>query len=498
MTTIFVQILAVLAALALLGGLAYLLYSLGQKVRQAARQPVPGQDDSVAPQAGEAVAALAGAPSIRLAVIALVALVMLIPLGLVENLVAERHKLYRQVLVDIAELWGGEQLVQGPLLVVPFVERHVTEEQVDDPTGGTRTVSRTRLVERHAIILPRDLRIGLKLGEQFRMRGIYRSLVYVVDVRMNGRFRLPAIADLSNRLEEVRWDDAFVAVGLTDTRAINGVSALDWAGERVEFRPGTRLADTLVSGFHAHVPGLDAGVTDRDFALEFSANGSAALRFAAFGATTRVDMESTWPHPSFQGSTLPGEYSVGDEGFTASWEIPSLARNFPQAWVQEERAYNLAEFQAGVDLFEPVFLYSKVNRAVKYGVLFIALTFLTFLVFELTIQARLHFVQYALIGLALSLFFLILLSLAEHISFPGAYVAASAVTILLITAYAWAALGRPARAAIVCVLLTALYVVLYSLLQLEDYALLMGTGLLVAVLAVLMYLTRNLRPESSL
>ena len=498
MTTIFVQILAVLAALALLGGLAYLLYSLGRKVRPSSRQPVPGQDAGAAPQTGEAAAAVVSAPSIRLAVIALVALVMLIPLGMVENLVTERHNLYRQVLVDIAGLWGGEQLVQGPVLVVPFIERHVTEEQVEDEGGGKRTVSRAQSVERHAIILPRELRIGLKLGEQFRKRGIYRSLVYVADVRMSGSFRLPAIADLSSRLEEIRWDDAFVAVGLTDTRAINRVSALDWAGDRVELRPGTHLADTLVSGFHAPVPRLDARATDRDFDLEFSANGSAALRFAAFGATTRVDMQSTWPHPSFQGSVLPGEYSVTDEGFTASWVIPSLTRNFPQAWVQEERAYNLAEFQAGVDLFEPVFLYSKVSRAVKYGVLFIALTFLTFLVFELTIQARLHFVQYALIGLALSLFYLILLSLAEHIAFAGAYVTASAVTISLITAYAWAALRRPARAAIVFALLTALYVVLYSLLHLEDYALLMGTGLLVAVLAVLMYLTRNLRPESSL
>ena len=359
-------------------------------------------------------------------------------------------------------------------------------------------MTRTRLVDRNAVILPRDLHIGLQVGEQFRQRGIYRSLVYGVNVHMRGSFRLPPIADLSDRLERVRWDEAFVAVGLTDTRAINRVSALEWGGLYTEFRPGTRLGDTLVSGFHAPVRGLDADTGERAFELDFSANGSSALRFAAFGATTRVDMESTWPHPSFQGSVLPGDYSVGREGFTASWEVPNLARNFPQAWVQEEGSYNLAEFQAGVDLFEPVFLYSRVNRAVKYGILFIGLTFLTFLIFELTIHARLHFVQYALIGLALSLFFLTLLSLAEHIPFLGAYVTASAVTILLITSYTWAALRQPLRAAIVFVLLAALYVVLYSLLQLEDYALLMGTCLLIAVLAVLMYLTRNLRPESAL
>jgi inner membrane protein len=237
------------------------------------------------------------------------------------------------------------------------------------------------------------------------------------------------------------------------------------------------------------------------FSTNISVNGSQGIRFAPFGEITNINMKSSWPHPSFQGKILPTKNTINDNGFVSSWSIPHLARNFPQTWVisasgNSNSQYNLNEFTAGVDLFEPVFLYSKVTRAVKYGILFIGLTFLTFLIFELTTQARLHYVQYGLIGIALTIFYLILLSMAEHTAFLNAYIIAALISISLITLYTGSALKNWTKAGIIFVLLSALYSVLYSLLQLEDYALLMGTILLLFVLIVLMYVTRDLRVNS--
>jgi inner membrane protein len=187
---------------------------------------------------------------------------------------------------------------------------------------------------------------------------------------------------------------------------------------------------------------------------------------------------------------------VRADGFDAEWSVPHLARNFPQSWVQGREQHNLGELVAGVNLFEPIFLYSKVTRAVKYGLLFIGLTFLTFVIFELGSGTRLHLVQYALIGLALAIFFLTLLALAEHIDFLAAYLVASALVVGMVSLYTATALRSPRRGIMIAVLLTALYTVLYSLLRMEDYALLVGTALLMLALGVLMYVTRTLVSDS--
>lgn len=221
--------------------------------------------------------------------------------------------------------------------------------------------------------------------------------------------------------------------------------------------------------------------------------GSGSFNFAPFGEKTRVSMTSTWPHPSFQGDSLPDQHSITNEGFSADWDIPHLARNYPQAWMDDSEEVNVSEFIAGVSMFEPVSLYSQVTRAVKYGILFIGLTFLTLLIVELAINKRMHIVQYGLIGISLCLFFLVLLSLSEHIAFAKAYIAAAALTITMICVYTAAVLSSVARGAGVGVLLVSLYAVLYSLLKLEDYALLVGTALLVVVVMVLMIVTRGIR-----
>lgn len=437
---------------------------------------------------------LADSLTVRSIVIGILALLMLIPLAMVGGTVAERHQLYRSVLQDIASLWGSRQVLQGPVLVVPYVEKHLIRETVkDEKTGKQTTTSKVVFHHQSAVALPRDLELQVDLEEQVRHRGIYDALVYTADVRFQGHLERPDVAALSESLYRVDWDKAYLVISLSDTRAINEVSELLWNTQPRSLSPGTRLTDLLGNGFHAPLDLSAESEAGYDFDLRLSINGSQGLRFTPFGENTEVTMISSWPHPSFQGSTLPTSYETHAEGFEARWSIPHLARNYPQLFAYPERSFQLDEFLAGVDLFEPVFLYSKVTRAVKYGLLFVGLTFLVLLIFELVYAERLHFVQYGLIGIALSLFYLTLLSLAEHVSFLRAYLLASSINIGMITLYTGAALASWPRAGIILVSLSTLYTLLFSLLHMEDYALLMGTALLLIVVAVLMVLTRNLR-----
>ena len=440
--------------------------------------------------------------TIRGIIVGFIALIMLIPLSMMQGVVNERDGLYRNVLLDIGKTWGGQQLIQAPILIVPFVEKHVTNETIKDENGIEKIKTKTRYVTLYSVHLPNDLNIDVRLDEQHRKRGIYKSLVYQADISLNGSFGRLDVLGLSDHIHRVEWDKAYIVLGLSDTRAINAVSELNWSGNKVDYSPGTKLTKLLSHGFHAKLTNFDGAADQHQFHTKISVNGSQGFRFAPFGKITNVKMQSSWPHPSFQGMTLPSEYKINENGFTSSWSISHLARNFPQTWVVSANGisaqqYNLSEFVAGVDLFEPVFLYSKMTRAVKYGILFVCLTFLTFLIFELTTRARLHYVQYGLIGVALAIFYLVLLSIAEHTTFLNAYIIAASVNIGLITLYTAAALKKWSKAMIIFVLLGALYTVLYSLLQLEDYALLMGTMLLLSVLMVLMYVTRNLRVNTS-
>lgn len=499
-------VLGLLILLAILGGIGFLIYLLVRKILRSNTNAMTNNENTDSDNGsnfeqrnatGNTLKNIGDNLTIRGIIVGVIAIIMLIPLVMMQGVVDERNGLYSNVLHGIANTWGGQQLLQGPLLVVPFVEKHVSKETIKDENGEEKIKTKTKYLTKYAIHLPKDLIIDVDLAEQHRKRGIYKSLVYEAELSLAGSFEQLDIASMSDYIHRIDWDKAYLVMGLSDTRAINDVSYLNWNGNDVGYSPGTKVTDLISHGFHASLKDLSAEAEKNVFNTKISINGSQGFRFAPFGENTVVNMKSSWPHPSFQGMTLPTHHEITADGFTSSWAIPHLARNYPQSWVSANAQYNLTEFTAGVDLFEPVFLYSKVTRAVKYGILFVGLTFLTFLIFELTTQIRLHYVQYGLIGVALTIFYLVLLSIAEHTAFLTAYIVAAVINIGLITLYTGAALKNWSKAGIVFVLLSALYAVLYSLLQLEDYALLMGTMLLLSVLMVLMYVTRNLRVNTS-
>jgi inner membrane protein len=439
----------------------------------------------------------------RFGIIAVLVGVMTIPLGLVREVVNERSSLYYNVLEDIAGTWGHRQKLQGPALLIPYTEKFLTTKVLTDKDGNERRVNKTIYEERTAIVLPEDLKIDANLQGKKRKRSLYEALVYTADLKLSGSFKRPDISNLSNHIDKIHWDKAWFSLGISDTQAINKVSHLNWKGSQqsntmVDFEPGTRIRKTFASGFHAPLnisQNLEDNKGEFQFSLDINVNGSNGFYFSPFGKTTDVTLTSDWPHPSFQGNVLPDEHKVSDKGFEAEWSVPHLARNYPQLWTLETQKFDVNEFKAGVNLFESVSLYSQITRAIKYGVLFFVMTYITFLLFELGIGRRLHVVQYGMIGLALSMFYLTLLSMAEHAGFFNAYVSAAAIIVIMISLYAYAAIRSFGRTSIITVLLAGLYSLLYSMLNLEDYALLAGTALLLAILAVMMYLTRNIGRE---
>lgn len=442
---------------------------------------------------------------VRFIIIATLIMVLMIPLGMFESIVLERSSNYNSVQNDISFTWGTKQSLDGVALLIPYTERFDTLETVTDSEGKKSKRNKTVYKQRTAIVLPEELNIDLSLATKERQRGIYKTSVYSSDIAIDGNFKLPNINELSDNIENIHWHKAWLAVGISGSRSINQSSPLSWdsSNKAIDFEPGTKVTETIANGFHAPLnltSELNNNLVNHnklyDFSMTLNVNGSEGLYFRPFGKTTTVKIKSDWPHPSFQGSVLPADHAISDTGFTAYWSIPSLARNYPQLWTIENQTFETNELSAGVNLFDSVSLYTKITRAIKYGVMFLVLTFITFLLFELGIKRRLHIVQYAVIGIALSVFYLVLLSMSEQAGFLMAYVIAASIIVAMIGVYVFAALRSVSRATIIASILSALYALLFVMLRLEDYALLVGTGLLVGVLGILMYYTRNIGNES--
>lgn len=429
----------------------------------------------------------------RLIGVAILALVLLIPLQMVQSVVRERYHTYQQVAAEIAGAWSSDQLLSGPMLVVPFTEKIEVRDSYVDSDGQRKTVQRWETCRRRAVILPDQLALNGRLVPETRQRGIYRVQVYTADLMVSAAFRNPRAAvealSTAERLEEIAWSMAVVGFGLSDPRGIVTAEGFDINGREVAPRPGTTIAELAPRGFH--VPVGESASGGLDLQLPLVIRGSGSLRFLPLGETTRASLRSVWPHPSFVGDVLPAERNIDAYGFAAEWTIPLLNRSFPQAFTADAEVA-IDEIEAGVRLFEPVALYDLVTRAVKYGLLFVVLTFLTLGLIELVTEARLSLVQFLLIGVALALFFLILVALAEHMGFAVAYLLASSTVVAINTFYCAAILPRRSTAALVGGVLAAIYAVLYTILKAEDFALLGGTLLLVVALSVTMYLTRRI------
>ena len=423
------------------------------------------------------VARALNSQTLRFAVVGTLILVMLIPLAFVQGVTEERRRYFEVAAADIATAWGGPQSLAGPFLVVP-----------ENPRAATTEAGEADLPERRElrVLLPRSLDVSVEVRHQTRTRGIYQVPVYQAVVKFSGAFVVPDPEADVRRLT----DEAQLLVGITDTHAVETMSELELGGASVPFIAGTGQA-WLGNGVHADTVIPTPGVP-YPFAFQLTLRGSGTLGVAPVGATSGISMTSSWPHPSFTGRFLPSEHEIGPQGFSARWVVHELARTLPGSWVQDSDETSLEHGYAVVSLFQPVTGYTLVDRGIKYGVLFIGLTYLTFICFEMLTAVRFHYVQYAVVGAGLVLFYLALLSLSETLPFQGSYAIAALLLSSLVTWYVWMITRRLPLSAGVFGILIALYLCLYVLLELEAYALLVGTSVLFVGLSALMYATSRL------
>jgi inner membrane protein len=426
--------------------------------------------------------------ALKIAIIGGLILILLIPLGMVSSLVSERQSRQKQASKEVADSWGRPQVLAGPVLTVPYLVHVKNEKGLDI---GTQTY--------WVRFLPETLKIEGNVETERRNRGIFEVAVYRTGLHWTGTFQRPSFEDWHVEPKDILWRDAYLSIGVPDMRGITSGVGLTWGNRTLQLAPGGAEDGLWHSGLKVGIPDLEDGkVGDAyAFAFDLAVNGSEDLSFLPLGKETTVALKSNWPSPSFCGEFLPAKRLIRGTGFDALWNVSWFGRNYPQQWRTSEakeqapaETLNLSAF--GVQLFQPVDAYQKTERSTKYAVLFLVLTFLTFFLYEQFNPFSLHPVQYLLVGFALCLFYLLLLSITEHAPFGLAYLAAAAATVLLIGGYSAAILRGALRALLMTVVLGTLYGYLYVLLQLEDYALLLGSLGLFVILALVMYLTRRI------
>ena len=415
------------------------------------------------------------------------ALLLLIPLTLIEGQVKERNQRRREVETNIAESAAGAQQLVGPLLVVRYLER-VTVEVKDEKTG--RITQQIEVHPRHQVIVPKLLQISGEARVEERHRGLYKAQLYHLTARLSGTFHLSQAFGVDTAHRVIEFGDAHVILGITDQRGIQSRPVLQWAEKKIEFMAGTDK-DVLSHSIQADLGRLEGGLAqDISFEIPLELLGSQSLAIAPVADDTRVSLKSDWPNPSFGGRFLPVNYLLSEGGFEALWQVSHLARDLDQILGRPEGGGSEEAFQ--VAFVEPVNVYLMSERAVKYGILFVGLTFAAFFLFEVLKRLPIHPMQYLLVGLSLAMFFLLLISLSEHIRFLWAYLIASGAGVLLLGAYLCQVLKSRSRGVGFAAALTLLYGVLYGLLISEDNALLMGSILLFAALGSVMLATRKL------
>lgn len=441
--------------------------------------------------------------SLKLISIAILILILLIPSSMLTSLIYERERYRDEAISEVSNKWGDSQTIGGPVLTIPY------EVVLEDAKGKISTV-----IE-YAHFLPEDLLVTGSMQPEVRYRGIYEVVLYNAKLQISGYFNFPRFEELKIPRNKLHMEDAFISMGIPDMRGIKEKVAFRWNDSTYYFNPGIVTSDVFASGISLPLPLEEKEKFTFNFNLNI--NGSKDLNFLPIGKETKVSLSSGWGNPSFTGAFLPDNRQVSGEGFKADWKVLHLNRNFSQQWkgASEHLKVNKAAYNAydeyneytqvshdsnrdiessafGVKLLLPIDEYQKTMRSAKYNIMFIFITFLAFFFVEVLNKKRIHAIQYLLIGFAITLFYILLLSLAEHVGFNKAYLMSCLCILLLITFYAKGVLRSRKLTLLISGILALLYGFFYSLLQLQDYALLLGSAGLLLILATIMYLSKDI------
>ena len=414
---------------------------------------------------------------IKAAITGALILLMLIPALFITNLVQEREQRQRQVITEVSKGWAAAQTITGPYIVVPY--RY----------SITTTDNKTTTVTKNIFLLPDDLQVAGTLEPQQRKRSIYTVLLYRANLQASGRFQIVVPAEINK--EQLLLQEAKLCIGINDFKGIEEKVAITFNGTRYELTPGLPSEDLDKNGLSA---GINLSFPDLQKPLDFSFNlkvkGSEQISFLPLSGNSTFTLRSAWPSPSFNGASLPVERQVSDSGFSATWAFNTA--NLPFNTFLRDVKFDQSAYAFGVSMLQPADQYAKTMRSVKYAILFIGLTFSLFFIVELMQQRPVHPVQYVLVGLALVIFYTLLLSISEFILFDYAYAIAAMATVSLITLYAKGHFKKWSVAAVFALVTGLLYTFIFILIRLEDTALLVGSIGLFTILALVMYASRNI------
>lgn len=430
--------------------------------------------------------ALGKSVTFKLIGIVILILLLQIPLAMIQSVVREREMYNLQAMNEVASSWGGPQLVGGPVLSIPY-------SRITYSDKGKKTIDPTTY---YIHMLPENLDVSGNIVPETRERGIFKALLYTTQLDFKGQFVLPEIPPDASQL--IHWDKAIVSVGMNDVHALKQGVSVSFAGKQREFE------SIIATKYLPFETGLMAAISDigpsqasaksrYDFSFTVALSGSQSLDLLPMARSVHAELQSSWPSPSFSGAYLPTTRTITEKGFNATWDVLGFSRNYPQYWYNDQVSMQTLNASAfGVHLYLPVDTYMSVTRSVKYGALFIVLTFVTFFISELLMRLRIHPIQYLLVGSAMCLFYLLFLSLAEQIALGIAYLVASFATITLITVYSAWTLHAKSRALLMGAILSGLYGYLYVLLKAEDFSLLFGSIGLFIILTGVMFITRKI------
>lgn len=445
--------------------------------------------------------------SFKLLSIAILILLLLIPKTMISDLILERERRMQGTIREVTDKWSRSQTVSGPYLIVPY--KKVIETIVDGEVIYDTVV-------KYATFLPDDLDVKSVIQPEERYRGIFKVIVYRAQLTLNGKFPRPDFSKWEIEEDNILWSKAAINLGISDLRGIEKEISLQQNGQSHPFSPGVSEGSLTHAGINLSLESIIDLFHESDFTIDLPLKGSQRLFFVPLGKSTKVLMTSVWKDPSFTGAFLP-EHDIQKEGFEAHWNILHFNRNYPQSWINqnyhidEDKQHHqimdlgydyvnaatpnkndIGSSKFGVNLLVAADHYQKSLRSSKYGILIIALSFLMFFLIEVTQKLRIHAFQYILIGLALMIFYTLLLSISEHLGFNIAYWISCASVIGLIAFYSSSMLGNRKLSLMLASSLAAVYGFLFIIIQIETYALLVGSIGLFIILALTMYYTRKI------
>ncbi|WP_339006896.1 cell envelope integrity protein CreD [Fusobacterium animalis] len=430
-----------------------------------------------------------------------------IPLILIGNLINDRGKLYKQTITNIGNEWGKSQKIIAPVITISYTDTSINNKDSVSNASNTKAVAVVP-VERKFAILPEELNATIEMKDEVRQRGIYNATVYNANVKLKGYFSAKDFPEDKKVL-------GCVSIGLTDTKALIKINKFKIGDMDLEAMSGTMAAPLITNGISGQLGPEHNNTMNKEkipFEIDIDFRGSRDISILPLGKKNHFEIKSNWKSPSFSG-VLPTERTIDDNGFSAVWEVSNLIRNYPQIidvnndqfsdFYQDGVVYNEYDETTYSDnsddgntivkvaLFDSVTSYTQIYRACNYGILFIGMSLVVVFIFEIVSKKAAHYVQYGVVGFSLVIFYLLLLSLSEHIGFEWSYLISSLAIVIPNSLYITSMTSSKKFGIGMFIFLSGIYAILFSILRMEQYALLTGSLLILAVLYAVMYLTKK-------